>query len=173
MKESEFRKLDQLADTIFSELDKLDESGAWKEALQAIERTAADLPDNHSISLKFTLSVFDSDREKEMAVLSAGFACPSQGKPYDASGDSTIHRYVVGGDICQVPHDYWPKCWGIWDFKFKFEECPECGAILGEDVKLLLDTDVCPYCESGKVTMNDPVCTECGYEVDPRKIVWG
>jgi hypothetical protein len=173
MKEKEFRRLQELADSLFAELDKLDEAGAWKKALQAMEMTAADLPKPHSISFKFTLSVFDTDRDKEMTVLSAGFACSSEGKPFDATGDSTIHRYVVDGEICQVPHDYCPRCWGIWDFKFRIEECPECAAILGEDVKLLLDTDVCPYCESGKVTINDPVCSECGYEVDPRKIVWG
>ena len=46
-------------------------------------------------------------------------------------------------------------------------------SVFGEDIKLLLDTDVCPHCEEGKVTMNSPVCNRCGYEVDPKKIVWG
>jgi predicted amidophosphoribosyltransferase len=117
--------------------------------------------------------VFDTEREKEITLLSTGYACFPGEPPFEMSGDSTAQRYVVDGEMCQCPHDYCPKCWGDWDFKFKFPECPECGAKLGEDVKLLLDTDVCPYCEEGKVTMNQPVCSECGYELDPTKVVWG
>jgi len=72
-----------------------------------------------------------------------------------------------------VPHDRCPRCWEIWDFKFKHESCTHCGATLGEEVKLLLDTDVCPNCEEGTVSITNPECGKCGCRVDPSKVTWG
>lgn len=173
MNESEFKKLNALAEVVFSNIEALEQSGAWEKVLDQMAMTARDLPENFSVSLKFNLDVFDSEREKDLTLLSTGFACSPGHPPYEVSDESTIQRYVVDGDICQVPHDYCPRCWGGWDFKLKNPACPECGAMLGEDVKLLLDSDVCPHCERGKVTMNHPVCTECGLELEAGKVVWG
>jgi hypothetical protein len=80
---------------------------------------------------------------------------------------------VVEGDIEVVPHDRCPKCYGVWDFKLTNPSCLECGATLGREVKLLLDSDVCPYCEEGKVSMTAPVCDKCGQRIDPGIVVWG
>ena len=72
-----------------------------------------------------------------------------------------------------VPHDYCPKCWDRWDFKWKNPSCGHCGATLGKEVKILLDTDICPYCELGNVTAAKPTCDRCGYQVDSSAVVWG
>ena len=82
-------------------------------------------------------------------------------------------RYVVSGDICQVPHDYCPSCWGMWDFKDQDRECPSCGIVLGNEIKILLDTDICPHCENGKVSAANPECSKCGYKVDLDIVTWG
>jgi hypothetical protein len=79
----------------------------------------------------------------------------------------------VRGEIQVVPHDRCPRCYGVWDFKFKNPACPGCGATLGRDVKVLLDTEVCPPCEGGDVSMTDPACDKCGYRVDPDLVTWG
>ena len=44
---------------------------------------------------------------------------------------------------------------------------------MGREVKLLLDTDVCPFCEEGKVSLTAPVCDKCGQRIDPGIVVWG
>ena len=75
--------------------------------------------------------------------------------------------------MCQIPHDYCPHCWGIWDFKLIHPVCRHCGYTLGREVKLLLDSDVCPNCEEGKVSVNDPNCEQCGQWIDPTLVIWG
>ena len=56
---------------------------------------------------------------------------------------------------------------------FDHRSCRECGATLGDNVKILLDTDVCPNCEQGRISMTNPVCSKCGYKVDLNLVVWG
>jgi predicted RNA-binding Zn-ribbon protein involved in translation (DUF1610 family) len=51
--------------------------------------------------------------------------------------------------------------------------CTHCGAQLGMNVKVLLDTDLCPSCEDGEVSMSQLTCPKCGYEVDPSFVTWG
>jgi hypothetical protein len=51
--------------------------------------------------------------------------------------------------------------------------CTHCDAVLGENCKILLDSDVCPHCEKGKISAQTPRCEECGFEVDPSCVVWG
>ena len=52
-------------------------------------------------------------------------------------------------------------------------ECPCCGYEMGEQIKLMLDGDVCPYCEKGKMSMANPPCDQCGLVIDPRLVAWG
>jgi hypothetical protein len=65
-----------------------------------------------------------------------------------------------------------------WDDRFltpfpKNLSCSECGATMGREVKLLLDHDLCPFCEEGKVSLTAPVCAKCGQRIDPGTVVWG
>jgi hypothetical protein len=36
-----------------------------------------------------------------------------------------------------------------------------------------LDSDLCPFCEMGHVSMQNPICDDCGYEVDLSMVTWG
>lgn len=85
----------------------------------------------------------------------------------------TPQRYVVKEGIQVVPHDRCPTCWQVWDFKWSNPSCPHCDTTLGENCKILLDSDVCPFCEDGKVSMAKPRCNKCGHEIDPKTVVWG
>jgi hypothetical protein len=70
-----------------------------------------------------------------------------------------------------VPHDRCPHCWQVWDFKLHNNStCQHCGLMMGDKCKLLLDTDECPSCNEGKVTVDKPVCDKCGYEVDRQML---
>jgi hypothetical protein len=125
------------------------------------------------VGLDFDVTVVDTQQERVLPLLQTGLAGFDQGKPYIAGGDSSPARYIVDGEMSVVPHDHCPRCWEVWDFKFRSTSCSHCGATMGNDVKLLLDTDVCPYCEDGKVSAANPVCDKCGYNVDPATVTWG
>lgn len=88
-------------------------------------------------------------------------------------GDSTPQRYIVDGQMVIVPHDRCPSCWQVWDFKWKNPRCQHCDSALGENTKILLDHDLCPMCEEGKVSMSSPTCDKCGYLIDARTVEWG
>ncbi len=129
------------------------------------------LGEGYEVSINLTVEI--SEEERSLPVRTTGL-CAIQGRePFRTSGDSTPQRYVVKDGIQVVPHDRRPLCWEVWDFKWKNPSCEHCGARLGEDCKILLDTDVCPFCEKGKVTMAKPRCEKCGFQVDPKTVVWG
>jgi hypothetical protein len=117
--------------------------------------------------------VFDQEQERSLPLLNTGLATNEGKEPYRTWGDSSPERYVVDAGIQVVPHDRCPKCWKEWDFKFQHPSCPHCGTTLGQNCKILLDTDQCPHCQEGKVTVAKPRCDKCGFVVDPRTVVWG
>lgn len=58
-------------------------------------------------------------------------------------------------------------------FKFEQPTCPSCSLTLGKDCKVLLDSDRCPHCDEGTLTMDKAACDRCGFEVDPDFVTWG
>jgi hypothetical protein len=44
---------------------------------------------------------------------------------------------------------------------------------MGKEIKLLVDTDVCPRCENSKISYSHPECRECGFVADQAEVVWG
>jgi hypothetical protein len=173
MKEDEFKSLDPLADLVNEACEKWLDSDKLSGLKEAMCKVSASLPATYSISVVVELRVYDEGREQVVNLLSTGLSTSSGGAPYRTTGDSTVHRYVVDGDICELPHDYCPHCWGPWDFKLLHPTCRNCGYSLGEEVKLLLDTDVCPHCEDGIVSATNLTCRKCGFALDPSFVLWG
>jgi len=172
MKDTEFKALEPTAEVIEDVISRFfdsDECAAIKDALQ---KASADLKDK-SVTLNCTVNVFDRDRENSMTLLEMGITTSSGQDPYRCHDDATIQRYLAEGEICQVPHDHCPKCWAVWDFKDKHRTCPSCGIKLGKEVKILLDSNVCPNCEEATVSIDEPICPKCGYEVDLDIVAWG
>lgn len=161
--------LDQMAEMIDAVLDS-DQLSALRQALVRLnEAVGAHL----SVNLNLTVEVYDPQRPHALPLLTTGLLA-SEGKPtFRTWGDSTPQKYVADGEIQVVPHDRCPRCYGAWDLKFETRSCSGCGAILGRDIKVLLDTDICPNCEEGQVSMAAPACEKCGYRVDPALVVWG
>jgi ribosomal protein L32 len=172
MKQSEFRQLEPIVDDIQDIIDEMINTGHFTEIQKLLTEAIAELPDSYSLSLNIDFSVFDNEREKEIKLLQTGLTT-SEGEPYQHSADTTPLKYMVDGEMCIVPEEFCPNCWGEWQFKFKHTTCQECGYELGKQVKYLLDDDTCPYCLEGEVTINNPVCEHCGEKVDPQKVVWG
>lgn len=169
-----FEKLDRLGEDTNAKFEELYKQGAFKDLEKHMDKICMEIGKNLSVNISFELSVFDSSRQKEMSLDKCGISCFGGEKPYQVPGEgSTPHTYIVKGQMRKVPHDYCPECWGEWDFKMKHTTCPACGLDLGKDVKILLDTSVCPNCEDGKVTAANPKCDKCGCVVDARYIHWG
>lgn len=173
MKDTDFKLLDPLADSINDKFEELHRAGAFEDILQKLKDAVGQLPDTYSINFGVTMNVFDTDKEKGLSLLTTGFNASIGHDPYRCYGDSSAQKYLVDGQMCTVPDEFCPHCWGPWVFKFKHPACPECGYELGKQVKYLLDRDVCPYCQEGKITIDSPTCDKCGFRVDAQKVVWG
>jgi len=168
-----FETADKYGDDIAEVVDHLLASPETKDLRGLLSQMSKALGNRYSVTLDVRIEVFDSQKERNLPLLSMGL-CAMEGKePFSVTGDSSIHRYVVEGEIQMVPHDRCPRCWSEWDFKFKFLTCEHCGASMGKEVKLLLDTDACPFCGEGTVTVSNPVCDKCGFNVDPNTVTWG
>jgi len=173
MDQNSFNNIDPLLDDIADLVNTLLDSNALIEIKQKLSELAAIVAPEQIIEFGVNLELFDPSRGSPLPLLSTGLSVPHGSSAFRTSGDSTPQRYVVDGEIQVVPHDRCPKCWGSWDFKFHTLSCPACETTLGENCKVLLDSDVCPHCGEGQVTVTDLTCDQCGYYVDPTMATWG
>ena len=173
MDRSTFEAADPILDEIATKLDELLDSDQFAAVRLLLARLSETVGPRYSVNLNVCVEVFDPERPNALPLLNTGFSTSKGEAPYKTYGDSTPQKYVVDGEIQVVPHDHCPKCYGLWDFKLKNPSCSECGATLGREVKLLLDTDVCPFCEEGTVSPTVPECAKCGQRIDPGIVVWG
>ena len=171
MKQNEFELLDELADAVDEFVQQWLTGAEAKPMLEKIQAGCEQT--SMGVGLSVEMHVTENGREDTLRMLTTGMQCYAGQEPYVASGDSSIQRYICDGEICQVPHDQCPNCWSEWDFKYKNQICSACGYQLGNQVKLLLDSDQCPNCNVGTVTVESPVCEQCDSEVDLRTVTWG
>ena len=168
------KQIDALGDLMHDKFEELYVKQAFKDIQNKLNEICATLEDRYSVTFFFDLNVFDSKREKMITVFQTGLTCGGKDQSRRCQGaGSSFHTYIVDGKRVGIPHDYCPNCWAEWDFKFLHRECPGCGFALGENIQVLLDTDVCPNCEEGKVTRSNPKCDKCGQTMDPTVVHWG
>ncbi len=173
MEASKFDRLEKLAEMVNDKINELFEDGEFSEIYKEIKNVAEEFNDNSAVSVEFGVNVFNSKKKNCLQTLSLALTSATNEEPYIAYGDSTPARYLVDGRIMKVPHDHCPNCWGDWGFKFKNKVCPDCGYELGKEVKVLLDSDICPNCEEGKITIQKPECDKCGFVADKTLVHWG
>lgn len=173
MDRSTFESADLVLDEIADKLDELLDSDQLSAIRLLLARLSETVGPRYSVNLNVSVDVFDAERSNALPLLTHGLSTSKGETPYKTYGDSTPQKYVVNGEIQVVPHDRCPRCYGVWDFKLNHLSCSECGATLGREVKLLLDTDVCPFCDEGNVSLTVAVCDKCGQGIDPGVVVWG
>lgn len=167
-----FGQVDPLIDDVAKQIGELiagDQLTQIKAKLAEISRC---FPGDFGVSLDINVRVTDPEGST-LPLLQTGIASFEGDEPQQVWGDSTPQRYVVFGDIVVVPHDHCPQCWAEWDFKDTSPKCVGCGVQLGKEVKILLESDVCPRCEKGTVTAASPACDKCSNVVNPDYVVWG
>lgn len=168
-----FEAADPLVEKIADLVDSALVSDQLANLGQILDEIGKVVGPRYSANLTVIVDLFDREREKAIPLLNTGLSTSDNKPPYRTWGDSTPQRYLLNGEIQVVPHDYCPKCLEIWDFKFEHRTCEHCGTSLGQSCKILLDSDVCPHCEAGTVSMTNPVCDNCGYQVDLSLVAWG
>ena len=152
-------------------IDTVLEGPAIAEARRLIEELSETLGSPYSISLNVTVDVFDG--AKTLPILQTGLTSSHGRSAFRTRNDFSLERYLVNGEIRVVPQDRCPGCWAIWDLKTESRRCECCGLEMGVDCKILIDSDICPSCEEGRVTVASPVCDRCGYRVDLSLVSWG
>jgi len=173
MDRSTFESADPILDEMGAMLHELLDSDRFSALRLALAHLSEAVGPRYSVNLNVSVDILDAERSNALPLLTLGLSTSKGETPFKTYGDSTPQKYVVNGEIQVVPHDRCPHCYGVWDFKLNHLSCTECGATMGQEVKLLLDTDVCPFCEKGKVSLTAPECDECGHRIDPGTVVWG
>lgn len=168
-----FETIDPILGDIAEVAPELLESAATEKLRSLLTELSTILGSRYLVSLHLNVTVFDDEMERCLPVLQTAFTGFDRDKPYQAVGGSSPQHYLVDGEMLVVPHDRCPHCWGKWDFKLQHPSCPQCGVSLGKEVKVLLDTDVCPNCEEGEVSVSHPRCRKCGSEVELSQVAWG
>ena len=126
-----------------------------------------------SVDLNVIVQAFSSPELRALPLVQIGLSSNNGDTPYGHSADCTPQRYIVDGEIQVVPRDRCPKCWEDWMNKFEYPICEHCETRLGKDCKVLLDSDLCPFCEAGHVSMQNHVCDDCGSEINLTMVTWG
>jgi hypothetical protein len=173
MDRSTFETANPIVDEIADKLDELLDSDHFAAIRVLVARLSEKIGPRYSANLNVSVDVFNAERSNALPLLTLGLSTSKGEPPYKTTGDLTPQKYVVEGEIQVVPHDRCPKCYGSWNFKLDHPSCLECGATMGKEVKLLLDNDVCCFCEEGKVSLTNPVCDKCGQKIDHAIVVWG
>ena len=168
-----FKRVEKEVDSLAEQIDSLLESSTFADIRDSLRRLSDAAGKSYSVSLECVVRVSDAEGERSLPVLTTGLSAYVDSEPFRTWGDSTPQRYIVDGEMLVVPHDRCPRCWERWDFKFEHRSCEHCDAGLGRDVKVLIDSDVCPRCERGQVTAVSPLCSECGFQIDPTIVTWG
>ena len=168
-----FEAADPIVDKIADAVDAALLSDQLADLRHLLQDLGKALGQRYSAELNVSIQIFDRELQRAVPLLNTGLSTTDDGPPYRAWGDSTPQRYLVGNEIQVVPHDRCPRCWDEWGFKFENPVCEHCGTTLGQDCKVLLDSDVCPNCERGKVSMTNPTCDQCGTKVDLDFVAWG
>lgn len=173
MNDEKFIEADKIADYLYGEFVKLHDAGHLNELKNILQNFSKNLSERYSISTHITLDIFDSEREKQINIFQTGFSCIGNDKPYQTNAGDAFNRYMVNGCIVELPDSYCPNCWSEWGFKKFGQSCKSCDLIFGREIKLLLDTNECPNCKKGTISLKNPYCDSCEFYADPNLVIWG
>ena len=170
MEADKFSQIDPILDDITEIIQDQFESEELRQAIQTIGKIVGK---GRIACFKVVLEVFDEQKETALPYLAMGLISDANEEPFTSWDDASLQRYVTKDGIVVVPHDRCPSCWEEWDHKLEETSCRHCGLSMGDDCKLLLDYDCCPWCGDGTVTAANPTCSKCDTQVDTRHVVWG
>lgn len=175
MDPEKFSKIGPFAEDLAVFLEDMitDDTDEAKQIRYSLQEISSAFGKGVPVTLSITVCA-DSHAERRMLPLvQLALLCEDGSSPRLLVEDGSPQRFLLAGAIQVVPRSQCPSCWGRWTEKFENPSCPHCATKLGKGCKVLLDSDQCPRCGFGNVTMEEPVCDDCGYEVDVSKVSWG
>ena len=118
MDQNTWNAIDPQLDEIAEELGRILSSSEAKRLREMLVRFTGSLPSELSANLSCSVTVCDSEKEACLSLVNMGLGVSASrrlgvsaaGEVFPTSGDSTVHRYVVNGQIEVVPNDVCPKC---------------------------------------------------------------
>ncbi|EMF80929.1 hypothetical protein LEP1GSC188_3106 [Leptospira weilii serovar Topaz str. LT2116] len=173
MNNEKFLEVSEISDKLDDFFVTLDESKKLDFIKDAFLKFSENLQERYSITCNLTLEIFDVEREQIIKISEVGISCNGGERPYVVRAGDSFVRYLAKGNIVEIPHSYCPVCWAEWDFKRKDQNCPKCDSKYGMEIKLLIDSNHCPQCSEGIVSLEEPYCKKCEFYADPEIVVWG
>lgn len=179
MTPEEFDRIDRLAIELESLLEVAMEKDRFAPLRQLMEEAMGETDPKVALQVKLKVELLHEERENVLRLTSMGYeawgggngAEPTKAEPLFEG--ATIHTYLMRGKIYKAPHDQCPNCWAPWKEKMRSRRCLYCKMEMGKDLKQLIDNGLCPHCEKGRITFEQPTCGECGNTVDPYIVSWG
>src|SRR4051794_39400070 len=112
MDRSSFRSADPILDQMAELIDQTLDSAQVSAIRQALARLSEVVGPRFTVSLSVVVDVFDPERPHALPLLTTGLSTSGGKSPHRTWGDSTLQKYVSGGEIQVVPHDRCPRCYG-------------------------------------------------------------
>lgn len=168
-----YTRADELAVLVEERFLQLIEQGAFADIEPKLMALAGGDNESQAVTLSLQFKLTDSEREEEVVVNETGRAYLNNGETYNFNGGDAAIRYLCDGEIKVFQHSRCPHCWSEWEDKHLNPVCPVCEYELGNQVKLLIDDDICPYCLEGKVSQQEPRCSSCGEQIEEKFVSWG
>ena len=168
----DFEKADEIAEKIHERFFQLITDGHFDDIIGDLDSIMKKASENESLDLSIDFRIYDENRDRDISIYRGGLAFNNESH-YEVAGGDALARYISDGNIVTIPNGHCPNCWGDWNFVPSNEGCDDCGFTLGNEVKYLIDDNICPNCLEGKVSIDNPTCDKCGYKVDENIVYWG
>lgn len=112
--------------------------------------------------VRVELGVLDRDRQKAMQIGRVDVTYCDDGELFGTGGETDTRSYVLDDQLVCVPDGQCPACLGVWLLRPRMSEpCPECGIRFGDDFKIVIAGNRCPFCEEEYTE-----CESCGCSFD-------
>lgn len=168
--ESVEHAIDRVNAVVYGMIDR--DSPEMRAIRESITELSRMLGGERSASISLRLTISDRLQARVLPIDVLTFASDRGEDAYDATEESSPQRYRVQGAEYVVPRDRCPRCWQSWTHKFQNPECPGCRLRLGTDCMVIVDDDQCPQCEDGILSVDAPVCDECGFAMGAESVEW-
>lgn len=170
MNNEKFLELDKVSSKIEAFFKDSDQSEKLNDIKKTLQNFCQSLPEQFSITFSLNLGIYDDEREKNIDVSEIGISFNGSDKSHLIRERYEFCRYIVKGNIVEIPFNYCPVCWGEW--YHKKEGCPDCNSMIGKHIQYLVESNKCPNCIEGEISPENPKCDICAFNANFKDVVW-
>lgn len=142
----------------------------WLQHLVARVSDAAG--EGRTAQLRVTFQIDDEVKPGVLPLIDITLRAHTGDEPCQRIMAVDLQCWARGAELVCVPRNQCPDCWQPWNFQQEHSVCQACGLQVGQSCLLVIEHELCPHCQEGQVTEDEPWCGECGYEVDDTRTIW-